>query len=137
MAIKLLIADDHAVVRDALVDLFVETDDIDVVAQCADGSEVVAAVVRSRPDVVLMDIQMPRMTGLEAARELLSADPQTRIVMLTANLSTAYVAAARELGVAGYLLKGDAPGDLPDQVRAVAAGGEVWSPEAAALGSWN
>jgi DNA-binding NarL/FixJ family response regulator len=137
VAIKLLIADDHAVVRDALVDLFVETGDIDVVAQCTDGSEVVAAVARSRPDVVLMDIQMPRMNGLQAARELLGADPRARVVMLTANLSSAYVAAARELGVSGYLLKGDAPGDLPDQVRAVAAGGEAWSPEAAALANCN
>jgi DNA-binding NarL/FixJ family response regulator len=128
VAIKLLIADDHDFVRDALSDLFAVTGDIDVVAQCTDGSQVAAAAERTLPDVVLMDLEMPRMTGLEAARELLGANPQARVVMLTGLLCPTSVSAAQKLGVAGYLLKGEDPVGLPDQVRAVAAGGTVWSP---------
>lgn len=132
MAIKLLIADDHDFVRGALSDLFADTGDIDVVAQCTDGSQVAAAAERTLPDVVLMDLEMPRMTGLEAARELLDVNPQARVVMHTGLLCPTSVSAAQKLGVAGYLLKGEDPDGLADQVRAVAAGRTVWSPAVAA-----
>jgi DNA-binding NarL/FixJ family response regulator len=137
VAIKLLIADDHAFVRNALSDLFADTGDIDVVAQCTDGSQVADAVGRTLPDVVLMDLEMPRMTGLEAARELLGTDPTARVVMLTGVACPRSVSAAQELGVAGYLLKDDDPGELADQVRAVAAGGTVWSAAVAVPASCN
>jgi DNA-binding NarL/FixJ family response regulator len=130
--ITVLIADDHAFVRGALVDLFAATDDITVVAECTDGSQVLAAALRTRPQVVLLDLVMPGATGLEAARELRDAGVPCRVVLLTGSFSPAAVREASELGAAGYLLKGEDPGELPQRVRDVAAGGTAWSAPAAA-----
>jgi DNA-binding NarL/FixJ family response regulator len=127
MAIRILIVDDHPFVRIALQELFESTDDITVVGTCADGSEVVEAAARLQPEIVLMDVEMPRMTGLEATRELLAVQPTMRVVILTGAFKPSYVAEAKSLGVAGLLLKGDDPSDLPDRIRAVAAGGTAWS----------
>ncbi|MGY1638938.1 response regulator transcription factor [Geodermatophilus sp. SYSU D00742] len=121
-----LIVDDHRLIRDALTDLFAETPDIQVVGQCADGDEVVAAVGRTRPDVVLMDLQMPRVDGLTAARAVLAAHPWVRVVVLTGGLTHGSACEARAIGVAGYLLKDDDPAELPGHVRVVAAGGTAW-----------
>jgi DNA-binding NarL/FixJ family response regulator len=130
--IKVLIVDDHPFIRETLAELFASTQDICVVAQCADGGEVLATALRTDPDVVLMDLTMPRMTGLEAARELLAARPDVRVVMLTATVTSTSVREAQEVGAAGYLVKGENPGDLPKVVRTVAAGDSVWSPSAVA-----
>jgi DNA-binding NarL/FixJ family response regulator len=130
--ITVLVADDHAFVRSGLVDLLAGTDDIRVVAECADGSEVAGAAARTRPDVVLMDLQMPRMSGLEATRALRTAQPQARVIVLTGSLSPEAAREARELGTAGFLLKGEDSHALPDHIRAVAAGGTAWHPAAAA-----
>ena len=127
MVIKIVIADDHDFLRSALEALFDETDDIRVVATCADGNEVVQAVLRTSPDVVLMDLQMPQTSGLEAMRELIEAELDVRVIVLTANFTPANEQEARNLGAAGFLLKGDDPHDLPDRIRAVAAGGTAWS----------
>jgi DNA-binding NarL/FixJ family response regulator len=80
---------------------------------------------------------MPRVTGLEAARELLSEHPDARIVVLTGSLTPALVQEAMEIGVVGYLLKDDDPGELPGHVRAVAAGGTAWSDKAATASATN
>ena len=130
--ITVVVVDDHPFVRDALGALFDQTHDIRMVATCADGAEVLETALRAEPDVVLMDVAMPGTTGLEATRELLAARPDTRVVMLTGTVTVASVREARRLGVAGYLLKGEPPGDLPELVRAVAAGNSVWSPAATA-----
>jgi DNA-binding NarL/FixJ family response regulator len=130
--IRVLLADDHDFVRSTLVELFTATQDIDVVAECSDGDQVLAAAERTHPDVVLLDLAMPRQTGLEAARVLLSAQPAARIVLLTANLSAAAVREAQAVGAVGYLLKGEDPADLVRHVRAVASGGTAWSPTAIA-----
>ncbi|NEK59443.1 response regulator transcription factor [Geodermatophilus sabuli] len=131
--IRVLVADDHQLIRQALTDLFADTTDIRVVGECADGGEVAGAVARTLPDVVLMDLRMPVMDGLEATRELLATHPQVRVVVLTGALTPATVREATALGVAGYLLKGDDPGALPDRIRTVASGGRAWSAAAAAL----
>ena len=133
VAIKLLIVDDHPMVRMSLVELFDDSDDICVVGTCSDGTEVTPTAARTGPDVVLMDVQMPRMSGLAATRELLAAQPWVRVVMLSGNLTTAAVTEAMAVGAAGFLLKGDEPGDLPHRVRTVAAGGTAWSDAAARL----
>jgi DNA-binding NarL/FixJ family response regulator len=137
--IRVLIVDDHQLIRQALGDLFAGTPDIEVVGECSDGSQVVGAVAETRPDVVLMDLQMPVMDGLQATRLLLETHPEVRVVVLTGGLTPATALEARALGVAGYLLKGDDPGELPDRVRTVAAGGTVWTAAATALveNGWN
>jgi DNA-binding NarL/FixJ family response regulator len=129
--IKVLIVDDHALFRDTLKVLFATTDDIAVVAECSDGSQVTAAAACTVPDVVLMDLQMPIMTGLEATRELLAAQPHMRVVVLTGGLSPASAASeARAVGAVGYLLKDGNADELLEQVRTVAFGGTAWSPAA-------
>lgn len=136
--IKILIVDDHSYVRRALIDLFAQLDDIHVVGECGDGSEVVDTALRTQPDVVLMDEAMPRMTGLEATRALLATRPHTRVVMLTGSITFDSVCEALALGASGYLVKGENSTGLPQCVRAVAAGYAVWSPAAAAhLGDCN
>ena len=129
--IRILIADDHPFLRTTLVDLLAATDDIRVVAECADGAEVAEAAARTEPDVVLMDLNMPRMSGLEAIRALRATQPGVRVIVLTGSLTAAAVREAQALGVAGFLLKGDDGNALPDQIHAVAAGRTVWSPAAA------
>src|SRR5215211_5546547 len=109
--ITVLIADDHPLVRGVLVDVLTGTDDMSVVAECADGSEVAEAAARTSPDVVLMDLQMPRMSGLDAIRALAAADARARVVVLTGSLTPASAQEARALGVAGFLLKGDDPAE--------------------------
>jgi DNA-binding NarL/FixJ family response regulator len=127
--ITVLVVDDHSFVRSALVDLFAETRDILVVGECADGTEVVPAVQNTRPDLVLMDVDMPRMDGIEATRALLAMEPDARVLMLTGTVSPLRILQARSLGAKGYLLKGDDPAELLERVREVAAGGTArsWS----------
>lgn len=124
--IRLLLADDNAYVRSALIELLTSGGDMAVVAECTDGDEVVAAAEGTHPDVVIVDLAMARVGGLEAARLLLAVQPDARVVILTATLSAAAVREARELGVLGYLLKDADPEELPHHVRAVAAGGTAW-----------
>jgi DNA-binding NarL/FixJ family response regulator len=126
--IPILLADDNEFVRTALVELFDSTGDVSVVAQCEDGDQVLAAARETTPDVFVLDLAMPGRTGLEAARDLLSVDPGARIILLTGNPSPAAVREAKDIGLAGYLLKGEDPAELVDHVRAVAAGGTAWSP---------
>lgn len=125
--IRVLLADDNEFVRTSLVELFASTDDIRVVAECDDGDQVVAAAGESTPDVVILDLAMPTVTGLEAARNLQAVDPTARIILLTGNSSPAAVAEARTIGLAGYVLKGEDPVELLEHVRTVAAGGTAWS----------
>jgi DNA-binding NarL/FixJ family response regulator len=132
MVIKVLIVDDHAFIRIALAELLAATDDIRVVGTCVDGSEVAAAVARTATDVVLMDVQMPRMSGLEATRELLVSQPSVRVLVMSGGVARGWAEEALALGVAGFLLKEDHPDDLPERIRTVAAGGSAWSDAAAA-----
>ena len=105
--IRVLVVDDHAPLRRVLADLFAGTDDITVVGECRDGDEVVDAAIRTRPDVVLMDLNMPGTDGLEATRRLLEAQPQARVVMLTGSCCVGAMREAQRLGAVGLLRKGD------------------------------
>jgi DNA-binding NarL/FixJ family response regulator len=124
--IRVLVADDHDFVRAALVELLDASGDMTVVAECADGAQVVPAALRTAPDVVLLDLRMPRLTGLEAARALLEVRPDARVVVLTGSPSRSSAGEARQLGAAGYLLKGCPPEELVEQLRTVARGGTAW-----------
>jgi DNA-binding NarL/FixJ family response regulator len=126
--IKVVIVDDHAFVRSALGDLLAAFEDIRVVAECSDGCHVVETVARTDPDVVLMDLVMPVMSGLEATRALRDASPGIRVIVLTGSVTTVAAREARALGVCGVLLKCEDGGDvLPGHIRAVAAGGTAWN----------
>ena len=124
--IRVLVADDHEFVRAVLVELLEASGDMTVVAQCQDGDEVVTAALQTSPDVVVLDLRMPRMPGLEAARALLAVHPDVRIVVLTGSPSRTTAEEARALGAAGYLLKDSPPDQLVEQLRTVARGGTAW-----------
>jgi DNA-binding NarL/FixJ family response regulator len=131
--IEVLVAEDNDLIRDAVVGIMAAAGDITVVSQCTDGDEVLDEARRTDPDVVLMDLAMKRMGGLEATRALLSDRPEARVVFLTGSLSAARVREAHDLGARGYLLKGGDPEELVAAVRTVAAGGTAWSAPALAF----
>jgi DNA-binding NarL/FixJ family response regulator len=129
--IRLLIVDDHPVVRDGLRGVFTGDPDFEVVGEAADGAEAVAMVERNAADVVLMDLRMPRMGGVEAIARLREAAPATRVLVLTTFDTDRDVLPAIEAGATGYLLK-DAPRDeLVRAVRAASRGESVLSPAVA------
>ena len=132
MTIRVVIADDQALIRAGFAAILGTHDDIEVVAEAADGHEALEAVRRTRPDVVLMDIRMPGLDGL-AATEAISADPDltgVRVVVLTTFESDDYVVAALRAGAAGFLGKDVGPQGLADAIRVVAAGEALLSPRA-------
>lgn len=130
MAITVLIVDDQTMVREGFGALLNAQPDITVIGSAGDGVEAVGEVDRLRPDVVLMDVRMPRMNGLDAARRIVAArhDPQPRILMLTTFDIDEYVYDALSIGAAGFMLK-DAPAEeLVRAVRVVAAGESLLAP---------
>jgi DNA-binding NarL/FixJ family response regulator len=131
--IKVLVVDDHEFLRSSVCDVLTAAGDICVVGECADGDEVEAAAHRCHPDVVLMDLDMPRMGGLEATRRLALVHPAVRVLVLTVALSATTARAAESLGVAGYVLKDEPPAELPAKVRQAAAGVRAWSAAAVAV----
>jgi len=131
MTVRVLIADDQDLVRAGLRMLIDAEDDLEVVGEAADGEQAVAASRRLRPDLVLMDIRMPRLDGLAATREVLAGDPGTapRVLVLTTFDRNEYVYEALQAGASGFLLK-DMPGpQLVAGLRAVAGGDALLAPE--------
>ena len=120
--IRVLLADDDPLVRSGLRLMLGGADDIDVVAEAADGGQALELADSCAPDIVLMDIRMPTMDGLEAAQTLLSRPSPPAIVMLTTFKADEYVLRALKAGAAGFLLKHTPPGEIVDAVRKVAAG---------------
>lgn len=120
--ISIVVADDQELVRDGLAAILDAEDDFTVVGTAADGAEAIGLVLSLTPDVVLMDIRMPEVDGIEATRRLVSADAPTRILVLTTFAADEYVLQALHAGASGFLLK-DAPrASLLAGVRSVAAG---------------
>jgi DNA-binding NarL/FixJ family response regulator len=126
--IRVVLADDHALVREGTAELLERAGGIDVVGQAADGNEAVALVAALRPDVLLLDLAMPGLDGLEVTRRTLSVSPKTRVVALTAHEEQPYVLAMLQAGACGYLSKSSRGREVVQAVRAVAAGETVFSP---------
>ncbi len=131
MSVRVVVVDDHPVVRAGIVGLLAGEDDLEVVAEGADGDEVLGLVETHHPDVVLMDLRMRRMDGATATGRLLAAHPDVRVVVLTTYESDADILRAVEAGATGYLLKDTPRDDLVEAVRAAARGETVLAPSVA------
>ena len=126
MAIRVLVVDDDDFVRKLVVGVLDQADGIAVVAECDDGIVVASTAELVRPDVAVMDLQMPMMSGIDAARLLRTSQPAVRVLILSGSMTPRRVQEAASAGAAGYLQKdGDAVG-LVRAVRTVASGGTVW-----------
>jgi DNA-binding NarL/FixJ family response regulator len=129
--IRVLVADDHAVVRDGLRALLSNAEGIEVVATAADGEEAVALAGSSHADVVVMDLSMPNVDGVEATRRLVAQDPNARVVVLTTFADQSKILDALNAGAAGYLLKDASPDEIVQAIRSVVTGGAPLDPKAA------
>lgn len=126
--VRVVLADDHPVVRDGLAALLASVDGIEVAGTAATGREAIRAAVTLQPDVLVLDIQMPDLDGVEAAREVTRAAPTTAVLMLTMFDDDQSVLAAMRAGAAGYVLKGAAQEEIVRAIRAVAAGEAIFGP---------
>jgi DNA-binding NarL/FixJ family response regulator len=124
--IRVLIADDHPVFRDGLASLLSTQPGVEIVATAADGAEAVALAMEHRPDVVVMDLQMPELTGIEATRRLTADLPDTRVLVLTMGEEDGTVLAAMRAGARGYLVKGAGQAEVKQAINTVHAGGLVF-----------
>ncbi len=129
--IRVLLVDDHAVVRQGIRRFLEEDQTIDVIAEASDGAEGIRLVEAHRPDVAVLDIRMPGMTGVEAARRIKDRFPDTRILILTAYDDDPYVFALLEAGADGYVLKTASANELVSAVHTVHRGESALSPEIA------
>jgi len=130
---RILIAEDHTILREGLRSLLTEHRDFAIVGEAGDGLAAIALVKKLKPDLVLMDLSMPRLTGLDAIREITKRHPATRIVALTVHKTEEYVLAARAAGALGYVLKDDSSAELLAAIRSVLAGKPYLSAEVRAL----
>ncbi len=126
--IRVVLADDHALLRDGLRALLARAEDIEVVGEAADGREAIAACERLSPDVIVLDIAMPGLGGLEAATEIRKAQPSVKILVLTQYEDREYVRRFLKIGISGYVLKRAAAADLTSAIRNVSRGGLVLDP---------
>jgi DNA-binding NarL/FixJ family response regulator len=122
MTIRVLVADDQSIIRAGFRLLLKNEDGIEVVAEAEDGLEAVEKAARFSPSVVLMDIRMPKLDGLEATRRILAADESARILILTTFGLDEYIYEALRAGASGFVLKDDPPEQLIAAIRTVAAG---------------
>jgi DNA-binding NarL/FixJ family response regulator len=131
--IRVLIADDHGIVRDGLAGVISAQSDLEVVGSVENGAEAVESCRRSAPDVVLMDLEMPVLDGIEATRVIREEHPETAVLVLTSFSDVRRITAALGVGAAGYLLKDASADDVLRGIRAAAEGGAPLDPQAARL----
>jgi len=127
-SLRILIADDQQLIRSGLAMVLGATEGMDVVGEASDGIEAVALAASLAPDVVLMDVQMPRLDGISATREITRTSPASRVIILTTFDIDAYAFGGLEAGASGFLLKDSSSEDILAAVRAVAAGDAVLAP---------
>lgn len=131
--IRVVLADDHAVVRAGLRALFSRHPDIEIAGEASDGREAIEAVERHRPDVLLLDLSMARLNGVEALRRVRASFPATRVLVLSMHAGPEYVRPALRAGASGYVVKGAGLDSLVEALRAVAAGDTFLGAEARQL----
>src|SRR6266496_1646806 len=127
---KVLIADDHGIVRSGLRMLLERQMDIEVVGEASDGAEARDIAIRERPDLAILDVKMPKLTGLQATREIRAQAPDVAVLILSMYDDERYLFEALKAGASGYVLKAQADSDLIDAVRAVQRGEPFLTPEA-------
>ena len=126
--IRVLLADDHTIVRKGLYSLLEDEEDITVIGEAEDGYEATQKILELRPDVVIMDIGMPSLNGLEALKVLKKDLPEIKVLILTMHANEEYIIEALKSGACGYLLKKSAPGELTSAIRIANAGETYLSP---------
>ena len=127
-AVRILLADDHTLVRAGIRSLLESVEGLTVVAESGDGREALELIVKHRPDVALLDIGMPGLSGIEVARRTAQESPRTKVIILSMHADATYVRQAMRAGVAGYLLKGAAVVELPFAVQSVMRGETYLTP---------
>jgi DNA-binding NarL/FixJ family response regulator len=133
MPIRILVVDDHSVVRQGIITLLEDEEDILIVGEASDGDEVLESVADLEPDVVLLDLTMPRVSGLEAIKLLVPAFPHVKILVFSMHNNPDYILAAVKNGAAGYLLKDTGRDEILKAVRSVAAGELYYPPNASSI----
>jgi DNA-binding NarL/FixJ family response regulator len=126
--VSIVIADDHKIVREGLIRLLEAREDFTVVGEAANGHEAVALVMEKRPDIVLMDINMPKLSGIDATRQLGKAGCQSKILVLSMHESRVYVEEVLRAGASGYVVKNSASTDVHNAIDAVQSGASYLSP---------
>jgi DNA-binding NarL/FixJ family response regulator len=127
---RILIADDHGIVRSGLRVLLERQDDIDVIGEASDGVEARDIAIRDHPDLAILDVKMPRLTGLQATREIREQAPDVAVLILSMHDDERYLFEALKAGASGYVLKSQAHQDLLDAIRAVERGEPFLTPDA-------
>ena len=130
MKIRVLLADDHTIVRQGLIEILKRSPEIEVVGEAADGAEATEKALKLKPDVVVLDVSMPRLNGIEAARRIHEALPSVRILVLTMQDDEEYVLKMVRAGASGYLLKDGAASELIEGIRSLKAGKTHFGPHA-------
>ena len=127
--IRVLVADDHPVVRQGLCTMLELEEDIEVVGRAGDGAEAVTQAREHHPDVILLDVQMPNVDGIEALRQIRASEPDARVIVLTTYRNEDYVFPSLQAGASGYMLKDATREELAGAIRSVAAGESLLDPE--------
>jgi two-component system response regulator NreC len=126
--VRIVLADDHTVMRNGLRLLLERQPNLQVVGEAADGRQAVALIEKANPDVVIMDIAMPNLNGIEATRQIINQNPRTAVAILSMHSDESYVIRALKAGARAYLLKDSAEADLLAAVRALTEGKSFFSP---------
>lgn len=133
MSIRILLADDHQMVREGIRSLLEKESDIEIVGEAEEGRKAVEHVRELQPDVVVMDITMPNLNGVDATRQIVTEFPQIKVIALSMHFSRIFVLNMLKAGALGYILKGDSSDELIEGVRTVSGGGAYFSPKAAKI----
>ncbi len=128
--VRILVADDHQLVREGIVRILEDAPNCEVVAQAADGMQAVKETMRLEPEIVVMDLTMPRLSGLEAVRRIHAALPEVRILVLTVHEDEEYIVPIIKAGASGYLVKDSASTELTEAIATLVDGGVYFGPQA-------